>query len=207
MLKIQEINGTVIGVAPIEGTSEGLLSQLDKKEYYFPTLQRMGENRKREWLATRVLLKKLLGEEKEILYTDSKKPYLADSSYFISISHTKGYVAVILNEKLPVAIDIEYVSSRVEEIKKRFLNANEEKNISKNNSLIHLLLHWSAKESLFKLLEENDIEFKAQLHIKPFEPKIGSTGSFIAYETRTSKRQSFCVNYITTKEYVLTFIT
>ena len=206
MVKIQQINETVIGVAPIQGTSEELLSQLDNKEYYLSTLQRMGKSRKREWLATRVLLKKLLGEEKKILYTDANKPYLADSSYYISISHTKDYVAVILSEKESVAIDIESISSRVEKVQKRFINEEEEKNISKNNSLIHLLLLWSAKESLFKLLDENDIEFKTQLHIHPFEPELEKWSSFTAYETRTSKQQTFCIHYITSKDYVLTFI-
>jgi len=202
---IHQFDQTIIGIAPIQGTSEELLSQLERKEWYLPKLQEMGEKRKREWLAARVLLKQLIAEEKEILYTDSGKPYLADESYFISISHTKGYISLILDEKKSVGIDIEYISSRVEKIQKRFVNEEEEKNISKKHPLIHLLLHWSAKEALFKLLEENDIEFKTQLHINSFEPELEKVSSFTAYETRTSKQQTFCVNYIVTKEYVLTF--
>mgnify|MGYP000016543064 CR=1 FL=1 len=61
-----------------------------------------------EWLAVRVLLYTLSGEEKEIAYHPSGKPYLADASASLSISHTKGYVAVVLG--LPgreVGIDIE----------------------------------------------------------------------------------------------------
>ena len=65
-------------------------------------------HRRLEWLAVRVLLYTLSGEEKEIAYHPSGKPYLADDSASISISHTKGYVAVALG--LPgreVGVDIE----------------------------------------------------------------------------------------------------
>ncbi|MDR0865802.1 MAG: 4'-phosphopantetheinyl transferase superfamily protein [Candidatus Symbiothrix sp.] len=195
-----------LGVAPIQGTSDALLSQLEQKEWYLPALQKMREHRKCEWLSVRLLLKSLLGEEKQILYTDAGKPYLADHSYHISISHTKGFVAVALDKEKPVAVDIEYLSPRVEKIRTRFVNEAEESHLSKENRLIHLLLHWSAKESLFKLLDENDIDFKTQLHLNPFEPELNRRTAFTAYETRTEKQQTFTVNYFVNESYILTTI-
>ena len=197
---------SIIGITTIEESSEELLSRLEKKENYLPVLAKMSEHRKREWLSARVLLKELLGEEKEIRYTDSGKPYLADCSSFISISHTKGYVAVIVNKERPVAIDIEQIASRVERVRTRYMNATEEQNLSKENPLIHLLLHWSAKESLFKWMDESDINFQTQLHIHPFEPKIDEWAEFTAHETRTDKQQEFRIHNIVTDKYVLTVI-
>ncbi|MDR0680787.1 MAG: 4'-phosphopantetheinyl transferase superfamily protein [Dysgonamonadaceae bacterium] len=193
-------------VAPITETSDELLALLEHKERYISVLRKMSEHRKREWLFARVLLKRSLGEEKEIGYTGFGKPYLTDKSYHISISHTKNFVAVAWNKKKEVAIDIERISSRVKNIRTRFMSELEENNLSKENPVIHLLLHWSAKETLFKLLRENDIEFKTQLHILPFEPVINEWSDFTAYETRTEKRQSYTVYYIVTKDYVLTAI-
>jgi 4'-phosphopantetheinyl transferase EntD len=195
-----------IRVAPIRESSEELLARLENKDWYIPTLQEMAENRKREWLSVRVLLKEIIGMEKQILYTDSGKPYLADQSFHISISHTKGYVAVILDKEKPVAIDIEQISPRVEKIRTRFMDETEENNLSSKNRIIHLLLHWSAKESLFKILDENDIEFKMQLHINPFEPAINKWAEFTAHETRTGAGHPFLVHYFVDKDYVLTYL-
>ncbi|GHT08366.1 siderophore biosynthesis protein [Bacteroidia bacterium] len=216
----KQLNESLIGVAPILGDSELLLSQLDKKNKYLPFLEKMAEHRKREWLSVRVLLKEMLGEEKEILYLPSGKPYLADHSGYIGISHTKlgiagqarsdkllsGYVALILNKDEEVAIDIERISSRIKNIRSRFVNEAEEQSLSKANEMTHLLLYWSAKESIFKRLDAENVDFKTQLHIAPFEPFTGEWSSFKACETRTEKQHTFTVNYFVHKDYVLTCI-
>jgi phosphopantetheinyl transferase len=196
----------IFKVMPIESDSNALLNRLTYRERYLPTIEKMPEHRKCEWLSVRILLKDMLGEEKEILYYPSGKPYLADHSHHISISHTKGYVAVIVNKGKEVAIDIEKISLRVEKVSVRFINPEEEKQLSKQNRLIHLLLHWSAKESVYKMMDEAGIDFKTQMHIRPFEPRINEWGSFAAYETCTSAGQSFTVRYFVDEEYVLTYI-
>jgi phosphopantetheinyl transferase len=193
-------------VAAIPETSEELLARLEHKEWYLPALQKMGDHRKREWLAVRVLLKEITGEEKRILYTGGGKPYLEDRSYYISISHTKNYVAVCLHTDHPVAIDIEQISPRAEKIRSRFMSETEEKKLSAVNPLVHTLLHWSAKETLFKYLDENDIEFKSQLHIDAFEPVTGAWDTFTATETRTGECRVFEIRYLVDKEYVVTMI-
>jgi 4'-phosphopantetheinyl transferase EntD len=215
-MEYKTVDKSRIGVAPIIENSESLLTQLDNKDWYLPFIEKMSEYRRREWLAVRVLLKKMLNEEKEILYFSSGKPYLSDDSYQIGISHTKyrktnlqeasGYVALILNKEKDVSIDIEQISSRVKNISSRFISEAEEKAISKENELIHLLLHWSAKESIFKILATENIDFKTQLHLAPFEPVIGTWSNFQAHETRTGKQNRFTVNYFVQNEYVLTYI-
>ncbi|GHV58474.1 siderophore biosynthesis protein [Bacteroidia bacterium] len=194
----------IIRIEAITKTAGELLDQLDQKAWYIPVLAKMGESRQREWLTVRVLLKNILGEEKQVLYTESGKPYIVDSSCYISISHTKGYVAVALDEKQPVAIDIERISSRVENIRSRFMNEIEEQNLSKTHPVIHLLLHWSAKETLFKYLDESDIEFQSQLYIHPFEPVTGEWNECTAHETRTEQQQKFHLSYFVAQDYVIT---
>jgi 4'-phosphopantetheinyl transferase EntD len=218
------INRSKIGIAPIDKDSETLLSQLEHKAHYLPFLEKMTEKRKCEWLTVRTLLKTLSGEEKEIAYQPTGKPYLSDRSYHVSISHTNyrgmfqlhpattgdgmllGYVAMVLNEEKEVAIDIEMISPRVLKIKDRFLTEEEAKSISPDNEIVHLLLHWSAKESVFKILDTENVNYQSQIHISAFEPVTGEWGSFEARETRTEKRQVFCVHYFVHEDYVLTVI-
>ncbi len=64
----------------------------------------VSERRKMEWISVRVLLYSMLREDKEIAYSSEGKPYLADHSFFISISHTTGYVAVFLGSHAPVVL-------------------------------------------------------------------------------------------------------
>jgi 4'-phosphopantetheinyl transferase EntD len=211
------INRSKIGIAPIDKDSETLLSQLEYKDHYLPFTEKMTEKRKCEWLTVRTLLKTLSGEEKEIAYQPSGKPYLSDHSYHVSISHTNykgtvggnsllGYVAMVLNEEKKVAIDIEMISPRVLKIKNRFLAKEETQSISEDNEIIHLLLHWSAKESVFKILDTENVDYQSQIQVSPFEPVIGEWRSFEVYETRTEKRQVFQVHYFVHDDYVLTVI-
>ena len=199
-------NQNILVVVPLEEDSESLLSRLSFKDKYLPIIEKMAENRKREWLSIRVLLKELLGEEKEIVYNSLGKPFLSDHSFYISISHTKGYAALILNKENEVAIDIERITPRIENIRTRFMNEEEEKALSQTNQLIHLLLYWSAKESLFKRLGLENVDFKTQLHISPFEPVLGEWSSFDARETWTENQERFKIHYFVHKDYVLTYI-
>ena len=73
-------------------TTEQLLASLEHKDWYREKLAVLYEKRKHKWLSVRVLLKALCGEEKEIAYCSSGRPYLKDGSRYISISHTRGYV-------------------------------------------------------------------------------------------------------------------
>ena len=205
-MEFTQKNNRLMAVVPLGEDSESLLSRLSLKDKYLPVIERMTENRKREWLTIRVLLKEMLGEEKEILYNSFGKPYLSDNSYHISISHTKGYAALILNKENEVAIDIEKISPRVNNIRKRFVNEEEENALSKTNELIHLLLYWSAKETLFKLLSKENVQFKEELHIKAFEPVVGQWDEFDAYETRTKQCYHYKINYFVHEDYVLTCI-
>ena len=70
-------------------------------------------SRKVEYVAVRVLLAALAGSEKRILHHPSGKPYLEDGSFRITVSHTRGFVAVGLHPEREVGIDIEYMSERV----------------------------------------------------------------------------------------------
>ena len=208
MFQFQTTPESIIwAVREIHEPVDELMNMLEKKDLYLPYLEQISsESRKKEWLTVRVLLKEMLEEEKEILYTPTGKPYLSDNSYQISISHTKGFVAVALHPEMKIGIDIERISPRIHKIRSRFMNEKEEANLDKEHEDIHLLLHWSAKESMFKILEEQDIDFKTCLHVNPFNPVLNKLSPFSAYETKPEQQCVFSGYYLANFRYVLTIV-
>lgn len=147
--------------------------------------------------------KRVLGEEARVDYHSTGAPFLACVPLYISISHTKDYVAVIL-DKRPTGIDIEYRSDRILKIRSRFMNPEEEAGIDLEHEVEHLLIHWCAKETLFKIIGQEGVDFQKHLHVNPF-PYL-SSGTFKGRETRTEACREYELAYQVTPDYVLTWL-
>lgn len=129
------------------------------------------DGRKLEFLAIRALMyemlrvngasKGLLSHAGDFTHNGQGKPLFR--GYHVSISHTKGYAALILSKKSEVAVDIEYMSDRVERIASKFLRKDE-----RADSLEAKLVHWCAKETVFKLFSEENLLFE-EMRVKPFD--------------------------------------
>jgi phosphopantetheinyl transferase len=193
-----------VGVWKVDETVEQLRSMFHQFSIYEEGFLRFSsEKRKQEWLAVRVLLKELLGEEKEIAYLPSGKPFLKDGKGCVSFSHTNGYVAVAVHPSAEVGVDIEQYGARVKRVASRFVREDEKVSIASGDEVYGLLLHWSAKETMFKLLEEEAVDFISHLHILPF--RLQESGVFEAREYRSGKEKNFLIHYDTHPDYVLTF--
>lgn len=132
------------------------------------------DGRKLEFLAIRALMyemlrvngasKGLLSHAGDFTHNGQGKPLFR--GYHVSISHTKGYAALILSKKSEVAVDIEYMSDRVERIASKFLRKDE-----RADSLDAKLVHWCAKETVFKLFSEENLLFE-DMRVKPFDTMV-----------------------------------
>lgn len=202
MLILKEtIENLTWGIWKIDEDIDTLFSMLDNTSELIALKEKIqSESRLKEKVAVRVLLKNLTGSEKPIHYQDNGKPYFNDRLTHISISHTKNYAAVVLSETQDIGIDIEYISDRVKRIQSKFIG--EAEYIDTENEIIHLLLHWSAKESIYKVLDREGIDLKKDLIIDKFAPD--TNGLFYAHEKYTKVNMRFTIQYFTTKEYVLT---
>ena len=119
--------------------------------------------RQRERKAVASLLHAMTGDDNlGIGHEQSGKPFLSPLNSQLltlnsklSISHTRGYAAILLtdNGMLP-GIDIERRSDRVERIAQRFIRPDE----AAADTLTKLLL-WSAKETVYKLFSEDMLQF------------------------------------------------
>lgn len=158
--------------------------------------------RRQEWLSVRLLLRNLLGAGKEIAYLPSGKPYLADGSFHISISHTRGYVALLL-ASTPAGIDIEQYGTRVRRVSSRFMRADECPIPYQGDDTWSLLLHWSAKEAMFKCLDRSGVDFCKHLQVLPFVPQ--ERGELRAREYKTEQCRTFLIRYLIHPDFVLTW--
>lgn len=194
----QPVSDIWLGLWKIEESVEEFINHYSYLAKYQTVLKHQyhSDSRRREFLAVRALLHEMLGAEKgslEIEYLQSGKPVL--DGYQISISHTKGFAAVILSKEHNVAIDIEYSSARVERIVSKFMRVDE----IANNTL-QQLIHWSAKETIYKLYSEDD------LHFEEMRVKILNEYTLDSCVVENMKRkQTINVFCEITPEYVLTY--
>ncbi len=150
----------------VKGLHEILPAAADLAE--FPTISH--PQKKREWLAGRVLLAQIVAEAGEVFQGTWKdehgKPFLIGSPHYISITHTFDYVAAVIHPTLPVGIDMEKMDDKLLRTARKYLNKNEMDEAG--DSLSTLCTYWCAKEALFKLNGRNKVSFKNAIRIQPF---------------------------------------
>ena len=83
--------------------------------------------------------------EMEFLYNEHGKPYFAGGPYF-SISHCKEGIAVAIDD-MPIGIDIEAIRHADEELIKRTMNEEEQRQIHSDRDFIRF---WTQKEAIVK---------------------------------------------------------
>jgi len=127
--------------------------------------------KKREWLASRMLIK-TLAEQFGINYVgihkdEHGKAFLIDNDSHISITHTFDFVAVAINPAAAVGIDMEKVDPKLQRTSGKYLSPPEFAHA--NEEMSRLCMYWCAKEALYKLYGKKKISFKDSIFIEPFE--------------------------------------
>lgn len=196
-----------VGIWKMEETTEEMWSLLQHTAWYQLEFSRLkAEQRQKEWLATRLLLKEMLGHEAIIHHHPNGAPFLSETEKKqISISHTKDFVAIMLTDVTHIAgIDIEYRSERVRKVRSRFLNAEEERFIDPAHETEHLLICWCAKETLYKIINRQEVDFCRHLHIQPFS--YAEQGWLIAFNTCSESPKHVVLQYRVEKDFVITWV-
>jgi len=161
------------------------------------------EKRKVEWLATRVLLKQMIGSEFTISYSETGKPILNHNRYkHISISHSRYFLAVFIHEHLNVGIDIEDMTRNYNAVEKRYLSKEELIVVTKNTKL--QCIYWCAKEAIFKMVLDEGIEFREQINIVPFNPE--QENQFTARYTDKTQEWSYQLHFQSFSDHCLVWV-
>lgn len=196
------------GIWKITESWEDLCRMLPRATYHnaYVLEHFKSEKRRLEYAAVRMLLFTLLDEDREVLYHLSGRPYYAGNFQHLSISHTSGYAAVLLSFQHGTGIDIEACSPRVLRLKDRIVGRNEQA-----VTMYDVLLHWSAKETVFKLLDKDGIDFTEHLAVSGLSCPAGddcpdSDGSFfLSYQLSDGSVGRFRICYLTSHDFVLTY--
>jgi phosphopantetheinyl transferase len=191
----------------IEETADELFAQLQLREYEKKVLDGLNNGKRNlHWLSTRVLLRTLLDTDQYIdcQVDEHGKPYLPNSPYHISFSHSFDYAAVIMSKDKPVGIDIEIIKDKIERVASKFLVAEEIDFIELQNRIEHLYICWCAKEAIYKLQGKRNVSFKDHIRLQSFAYQ--GKGSFSAtletdqecktYEVFFEKFQNYMIGYV-----------
>ena len=138
------------------------LEELLQLSHLISTTDFNTEKRKKEWIASRLLLNKI-NPSYSISYNAFGAPELSDGSN-ISISHSKGLVAIIISQQ-QVGIDIEEISEKVLRVSSKFVSTNNLKNLTTEKAT----LIWCCKEAIFKWHQKGGVDFIADIKLYPFE--------------------------------------
>lgn len=156
-----------------------------------------GKPRDRERAAVASLLLAMTGDDSLLIdHEPSGRPFLSSTIHQspVSISHTRGYAALLLSTAGSVGIDIEYRSDRVERIAHRFIRPDE---MPLLNTTDDKLLVWSAKETVYKLFSEQKLMF--------FDMQTTSIDSDVLHIKNMKLGTIVDVCYEFSEDYVLTY--
>ena len=161
LLFIQTIGDAVLGVWSKQETAEQLLPMICLCDADKAVYEQIGNDRRRtEWLTTRIVLRELLNRDATIAHDNNGKPYIAENKDFISISHSKNMVAVMV-AKQNLGIDIEQITPRTTKVRHKFLTGSELDWCKTDTE--HTLV-WTVKEAAYKLigcgLEHTEVEIE-----------------------------------------------
>jgi len=158
-------------------------------------------NRKIESLSVRALLQQMINPSARIVYREqSRKPYLEDGSYNISVSHSRTLTSILLGKDKRVGVDLEYMSHDIERLSHMFINKQEKITENPLTRREHFYIHWCAKEALYKICDKVDIIFQEHLIIKPFE--VDTQGEIVGIVHNDSRNEEFRMHYSLKDNYV-----
>lgn len=186
--KIKE-NNCEIGIWELSETLDYLIKKSDFSEINKIT----SRQRKKEILASRILLKNMYPDLK-IKYNKYGAPTV-ENNKFISISHSKKFVTIILS-RIKVGIDIQEINDKALNAVSKFINLGNSNQISKNEAT----LVWSCKECIYKWYQKGSVNFLNDIKIHSF--KIKEKGKI----TANFKNQEFTLFYRKLQNHFLVYV-
>ncbi len=165
-----------------------------KREGYTQLLGSGVNKRELEKREIRELLNELGYGNLQIAYKTSGQPYFEmKPDLFLSISHSKGWFAVMVGSK-PVGVDIQVYSERLKAGQDYFRNEREIR-FSEDENALHLM--WCMKEAFYKWKEGEITDLKEDVSLV----KIGKETLLVDFEG-----QEYTLNYKIVEDVFLVFI-
>ncbi|MBN4065907.1 4'-phosphopantetheinyl transferase superfamily protein [Candidatus Amoebophilus asiaticus] len=203
----------VIGVWRIEEDMNALLQNIELSDRENHQLHQFKhEPRKLQFLATRVLVAELccqldgdLTDAKiEIMKEENGKPFLKNSSFHLSLSHSHNRAAVIIHKSKAVGLDIELIQPKIERIAHKFIPENDIHSFDESSKIEQMHVFWGAKESIFKLYGKGGLNYLKDMNLQQFE--YSSPGVLKAGLIKNKTNKMLNIRYEKLGEYMLTSV-
>jgi len=196
---IQLSSTTRIIVWEIKETIDFLKSKLDLTDFSKKNLRKKkSEIHQKQFLAVRNILKLLSIRDSDLRYDEDGKPLV--KSGYLSISHSKEFVAVLVSDQ-KVGVDIESNSEKCFRIMQKFVGTENE--FPMKMDWISAQVIWNMKESLFKMMDFKEIDFKENLIVIPFSLNENQTKIWFV---KNELSRVYNANYFINKNYSLAYI-
>lgn len=194
-----------LGIWEIEEPEAYFLQQLklsEKESTYFAQLK---GKRGIEWLASRLLLHQMSGRavRGNLIKDEYGKPFLENSSFHISLSHSHEMAAVIASP-LIVGIDIQRLVAKIERIAHKYMRDAEMESLEAASRLAHLHVYWGAKEALYKAYGRKELDFKKHIFIEPFNYDLAN-GKCSGKIKKGNFEAKYDVYYERINDYILVY--
>lgn len=192
----------ILGMWEIEEDYDTLFSLLNLEEDELERLNSFKNNgRKLEWLSVRTLINDMMNKNTRIIYNAERKPFLKGNSWNISISHSYNLTSIFVSKSKRVGIDLELMSHKIRYISHKFINSQEWITDDPDLKRYHLYIHWCAKEAMYKICDKQDINFKENLTVFPFEP--AEEGMIKGRVLNINGLQDYWLQYKKYKDYAI----
>ncbi len=194
-----------LGLWRLNEVENYFLDKLDFEVDEIEEMKQLQKGRRLEWLAVRWLLHQMSGREVRgaVRKDEFGKPYLVDSPYQISMSHSSKMAAIIA-APFSVGIDIQKIVSKIERIAHKYMRTEEDNSLEPKTRLEHLHVYWGAKEALYKAYGRRALDFREHIHVKPFQYDV-TNGKCLGYIIKDDFRAEYQIYYQKIEDYILVY--
>lgn len=170
-----------------ETTEDGFYfeSRINLRPYDRKRLAQIGNPEARKhWLAYRFMLSSVDDNPVYVDYDEFGKPFPNHKNYEIAVSHSGKMAAIAVHQTKRIGLDVEYFRPQVERVAHRVFSQYEIDFIGNSNRIVYLTLLWAAKEAMFKLIGEGNVDYRNDLNISKID--ICDEGSFGGFYLRNN---------------------
>lgn len=159
-------NACELAVWKIEESAEVLAQGLPLNPEQIHALElRKTPQTKQGFLAVRQALTSLNIPLDTLHFSSEGAPHLPNQ--YCSLSHTQDYAAAVV-APTQIGIDIEAHREKIQRIAPKFIHKAETKTLKSMDTIAGLTRIWTAKEAIYKILEQPGLSFAEQILVHPF---------------------------------------
>lgn len=150
---------------------------------------------RRGYMSIRHLLRETGYTDKDLYYDTLGKPHLKDGKY-ISITHSFHFSGIIISDDIQVGVDIEKQRDKIVKIAHKFTPFEEYKTLANHEALVRkLTIVWGAKESLYKIYEQEGLSFLKDIYINDFFLENSQTTGSITFKRKSTNYNIYFLEF------------